>query len=62
MFVENSRFNFRDKQILAGLFLSKFDLEGLNIFGLISFTEACNCLGYALGGRPASITNYRYHE
>jgi hypothetical protein len=59
MLVENSRFNFRDKQILAGLFLSKFDLEGLNILGFNSFTEAFNCLGYALGGRPASIKNYR---
>jgi hypothetical protein len=59
MLVENFKLDFRDKQILAGLFLSKFDLEGLNILGFSSFTEAFNCLGYALGGRPASIKNYR---
>ncbi len=49
----------RDMQILAGLFLSKFDKEGLAALGFGSFNEAFNALGYGLGGRPASIKNYR---
>ncbi len=49
----------RDKQVLAGLFLSKFDEKGLKALGFESFTEAFNALGYSLGGRPASIKNYR---
>lgn len=49
----------RDKLVLAGLFLSKFDDEGLASLGFESFTEAFNALGYGLGGRPASIKNYR---
>lgn len=49
----------REKQVLAGLFLSKFDKKGLEALGFASFTEAFNALGYGLGGRPASIKNYR---
>lgn len=49
----------REKLILAGLFLSKFDTAGLATLGFESFTEAFNVIGYALGGRPASIKNYR---
>jgi hypothetical protein len=49
----------REKLILAGLFLSKFDTVGLATLGFESFTEAFNVIGYALGGRPASIKNYR---
>ncbi len=49
----------REKQILAGLFLSKFDVEGLTALGFQTFTAAFNALGYGLGGRPASIKNYR---
>lgn len=49
----------RDKLMLAGLFLSKFDMEGLALLGFSSFTEAFNVIGLALGGRPASIKNYR---
>lgn len=49
----------RDKLILAGLFLSKFDTAGLVSLGFESFTEAFNVIGYALGGKPASIKNYR---
>jgi hypothetical protein len=49
----------REKQVLAGLFLSKFDTQGLAMLGFESFTEAFNVLGFGLGGRPASIKNYR---
>lgn len=49
----------RDKQILAGLFLSKFDKAGLKTLGFSGFTEAFNAIGYALHARPASIKNYR---
>lgn len=49
----------RNKQVLAGLFLSRFDKEGLRALGFSSFTEAFNAIGFALGTRPASIKNYR---
>ncbi len=51
--------NHREKQILCGLFLSKFDRAGLNYLGFDSFTEAFNAIGYGLQARPASIKNYR---
>jgi len=51
--------NHRDRQILCGLFLSKFDLKGLAYLGFDGFTEAFNALGYSLQARPASIKNYR---
>lgn len=44
--------------MLAGLFLSKFDREGLRYLGLSSFAEAYNAMGFALGGKPTSIKNY----
>lgn len=49
----------REKPILAGLYLSKFDSEGLRRLGFDSFTEAFNVIGAALGVRPASVKNYR---
>ena len=49
----------REKLILAGLFLSKFDTVGLAMLGFEGFTEAFNVVGFALGGKPASIKNYR---
>ena len=49
----------REKLILAGLFLAKYDKLGLKKLGFDSFTEAFNVIGYALGGRPASVKNYR---
>jgi hypothetical protein len=49
----------REKSILAGLYLSKFDSEGLRRLGFGSFVEAFNVIGSALGTRPASIKNYR---
>lgn len=49
----------REKLILTGLYLSKFDRKGLERLGFSSFTEAFNVLGYALNGRPMNIKNYR---
>ena len=49
----------REKLILAGLYLSKYDALGLKKLGFDSFVEAFNVIGYALGSRPASIKNYR---
>lgn len=49
----------REQQMLCGLFLSRFDQEGLRYLGFSNFTEAFNLLGYGLGARPASIKNYR---
>lgn len=44
--------------MLAGLFLSKFDREGLAHLGFSSLWEAFNAIGYALGGKPTSVKNY----
>jgi hypothetical protein len=49
----------REKLILTGLYLSKYDAAGLKQLGLDSFVEAFNVIGYALGQKPASIKNYR---
>ncbi len=49
----------RDKLILAGLYLSKYDAVGLMKLGFDSFQEAFNVIGFALGSKPASIKNYR---
>lgn len=49
----------REKSIVAGLYLSKFDFEGLNYLGFASFTEAFNIIGFAMGVPPMSIKNYR---
>lgn len=49
----------RDKAILIGLFLSKFDKQGLNALGFSSFQEAFNTLGFTVSVKPASIKNYR---
>ena len=49
----------RERLILAGLYLSKYDSVGLRELGFGSFVEAFNVIGYALGSRPASIKNYR---
>lgn len=49
----------REKSILAGLYLSKFDFDGLKYLGFDSFTEAFNAIGLALGVQPASVKNYR---
>jgi Protein NO VEIN, C-terminal len=49
----------RQKLILSGLYLSKYDSAGLRCLGFESFAEAFNVIGYGLGSRPASIKNYR---
>lgn len=59
MLPDRAHFAIREKLILAGLFLSKFDELGLKKLGFETFTEAFNVIGYALGGKPASIKNYR---
>jgi hypothetical protein len=51
-------FSQRECLMLAGLFLSKFDREGLKRLGFSNFSEAYNAMGYALGGKPTSIKNY----
>jgi hypothetical protein len=59
MILNPNQIGAREKQVLAGLYLSKFDEQGLTALGFNSFTEAFNAFGYGLGGRPASIKNYR---
>lgn len=49
----------REKLILAGLYLSKYDLLGLKKLGFEGFVEAFNVIGYAMGSKPASVKNYR---
>jgi hypothetical protein len=49
----------REKLILTGLYLSKYDSAGVKKLGFESFVEAFNVIGYALGEKPASIKNYR---
>jgi len=49
----------RDKLILAGLFLAKFDREGLAVLGFATFKEAYNTIAFGLGSSPASVKNYR---
>lgn len=53
------KLSLRDKSVLIGFYLSKFDSIGLEAIGFSSFTEAFNALGYAIGTKPASIKNYR---
>lgn len=54
-----NKFSLREKAVLTGLYLSKFDTEGLGQLGFDGFTEAFNILGHVLGVRPASVKNYR---
>lgn len=49
----------REKLLIAGLFLSKFDRDGLARLGFESFTEAFNTIALSLKARPASLKNYR---
>jgi hypothetical protein len=59
-FTKNMRtLSLREKPILAGLYLSKFNSDGLRALGFDSFVEAFNVIGSALGVRPASVKNYR---
>jgi hypothetical protein len=59
MVLNAQRIATREKLILAGLYLSKYDSLGLRKLGFKGFKEAFNVIGYALGSQPASIKNYR---
>jgi hypothetical protein len=59
MLLNPQRIATREKIILAGLYLSKYDGAALKKLGFESFTEAFNVIGYALGSKPASVKNYR---
>ena len=45
--------------MLAGMFLSKFDKEGLRLLGFKTLREAYNVISAALGVPFRSIRNYR---
>ena len=49
----------RDKAVLIGLFLSRFDKQALDCFGFSGFQQAYNVLGLSIGFKPNSINNYR---
>lgn len=51
--------NTRDKTIITGLYLSKYNEKGLEELGFTSFQQAFNVLGYSLNSKPATIKNYR---
>jgi len=57
--LDSRRIATRDKLILSGLYLSKYDSVGLRKLGFETFKEAYNVIGYAMGSQPASIKNYR---
>lgn len=59
MLLNPQRIATREKLILTGLYLSKYDVVGVKALGFESFVEAFNVIGYALGAKPASIKNYR---
>ena len=59
MNLDKNKISTREKLILAGLYLSRYDTAGLKKLGFESFTEAFNVIGYALGSKPASVKNYR---
>jgi len=52
-------FSNRDKAILIGMYLSKFDSIALKELGFDGFMQAFNTLGYSIGVKPNSIKNYR---
>jgi hypothetical protein len=59
MELNTQRIATREKLILVGLYLSKYDSLGLKRLGFSTFAEAFNAFGYAMGAKPASIKNYR---
>ena len=59
MLLDPQKLPTREKLILTGLYLSKYDSAGLKRLGFESFVEAFNVIGYALDQKPASIKNYR---
>jgi hypothetical protein len=59
MILDPERIANRERLILTGLYLAKYDSAGVRRLGFRSFAEAYNVIGYALGSQPASIKNYR---
>jgi hypothetical protein len=59
MLPDLQRITAREKLILTGLYLSKYDSVALKKLGFENFQEAFNVIGFGLGSRPASIKNYR---
>lgn len=59
MLLQPQQISKREKLILAGLYLAKYDSLGLKKLGFGSFIEAFNVVGYALAAKPASVKNYR---
>jgi len=59
MLLDPQKIPVREKLILTGLYLSKYDTPGLKKLGFESVVEAFNVIGFALGQKPASIKNYR---
>lgn len=59
MVLDPQKIPLREKVILAGLYLSKYDSAGLKKLGFESFREAFNVIGYSLGSKPATVKNYR---
>ena len=59
MLLDPQKISKREKLILTGLYLAKYDSAGLRRLGFGSFVEAFNVVGYALGAKPLSIKNYR---
>lgn len=49
----------RDRAVLIGLFLSRFDKQALECFGFTGFRQAYNVMGLSIGFIPNSIKNYR---
>ena len=48
------------KLMLAGMFLSKFNRQGLEALGYKSLQEAYNSFALAVGGKPSSV-NPTFH-
>ena len=46
------------KLMLAGMFLSKFNRQGLEALGYRSLQEAYNSFAFAVGGKPSSVKLY----
>src|SRR5712672_2029720 len=59
MELNSHRIATREKLILVGLYLAKYDALGLKRLGFDNFVEAFNVIGYAMASKPASIKNYR---
>lgn len=59
LILELTRMSARDKAVVVGIYLSKFDKMALNEFDFSGFRQAYNVFGYSIGIVPKSIQNYR---